>query len=341
MKRVTLRDIARSLDLGVSTVSHALRHEGTIAEKTRHLILERARAMGYQPQPLLASLASKRFRSEKRLHAVPIAYLTLRSSADYKKPNFQPHLPGLRMEAKRLGYRIIPVELSESEPPARLGQRLYRQGVMGIALGLVEYPAHYPWLDFPWDRFCVVACGHHPLSPQVNTIRPSSFRAALHCWRQVHQRGYRRIGSALCQHPEVIPDDEARYGAILYAHEQAGVPLDAPIFRGTHHDHAGLSAWYRQWKPDAVIAFHLGQYWTLRQAGATIPRRVGFACLHALTATFPRASGIDQAVGRVAQQALILLDNMIRHGDRGLRPLPHNVLVGFEWVEGNTLPLRH
>lgn len=49
MRRITLRDIARELDMNESTVSYALAGKGSIGEKTRQLVRETAERMGYVP----------------------------------------------------------------------------------------------------------------------------------------------------------------------------------------------------------------------------------------------------------------------------------------------------
>lgn len=58
--RVTLRDLAKDLDLSVATVSRAF-HEGAgIASKTRGAVLKRAAELGYRPNPMARSLITKR-----------------------------------------------------------------------------------------------------------------------------------------------------------------------------------------------------------------------------------------------------------------------------------------
>ncbi|MCB1488358.1 MAG: LacI family DNA-binding transcriptional regulator [Bauldia sp.] len=57
--RITLRDLARDLDLSVATVSRAFHQNADIAKDTRREVLERAAALGYRPNPLARSLITK------------------------------------------------------------------------------------------------------------------------------------------------------------------------------------------------------------------------------------------------------------------------------------------
>ncbi len=58
MRRVTLRDIAESLNLTINTVSQALRGGKKISEQTRERVRQRAEEMGYIPNGSASSLRS-------------------------------------------------------------------------------------------------------------------------------------------------------------------------------------------------------------------------------------------------------------------------------------------
>lgn len=60
--RVTVKDIARELDVSVATVSRALSPDKVIAPKTRVRVLEKAREMGYAPNLFARGLSSQRSR---------------------------------------------------------------------------------------------------------------------------------------------------------------------------------------------------------------------------------------------------------------------------------------
>ena len=49
MKHVTIKDIARSLCISVSTVSRALTDDKNIRKETREMVIEEAKRLGYKP----------------------------------------------------------------------------------------------------------------------------------------------------------------------------------------------------------------------------------------------------------------------------------------------------
>lgn len=59
-KRITVKDLARDLGMSVSTVSRAFYPDAVVAPETRKLVLERAREIGYKPNPFAQSLITKR-----------------------------------------------------------------------------------------------------------------------------------------------------------------------------------------------------------------------------------------------------------------------------------------
>lgn len=56
MKRITIKDIARTLSLSVSTVSRALTGDKNIRTETREAVLSAAKRLGYRPNPVAKNL---------------------------------------------------------------------------------------------------------------------------------------------------------------------------------------------------------------------------------------------------------------------------------------------
>ena len=46
---VTIKDIARELNISVSTISRALRDTFDVSSETKHLVLEKAKELNYKP----------------------------------------------------------------------------------------------------------------------------------------------------------------------------------------------------------------------------------------------------------------------------------------------------
>ncbi|MFW5657656.1 MAG: LacI family DNA-binding transcriptional regulator [Bacteroidota bacterium] len=60
MKHVTIKDIAKELNLAISTISRAFNDKYDIRPETRQLILNKAREMGYRPNPFARNLLRQR-----------------------------------------------------------------------------------------------------------------------------------------------------------------------------------------------------------------------------------------------------------------------------------------
>ncbi|PVX52304.1 LacI family transcriptional regulator [Balneicella halophila] len=59
-KRVTIKDIAKALDVSISTVSRALKDSPEISPKTRELIKKTAKDMKYHPNPIAVALKTSK-----------------------------------------------------------------------------------------------------------------------------------------------------------------------------------------------------------------------------------------------------------------------------------------
>ncbi len=59
-KRITIKDIAKALDVSISTVSRALKDNPEISKKTRDLIKKTAKEMNYRPNPIAVALKTSK-----------------------------------------------------------------------------------------------------------------------------------------------------------------------------------------------------------------------------------------------------------------------------------------
>ncbi len=60
MKHITIKDIAKKLNVSISTVSRAFNDKYDIKEDTKELILKTAKEMGYRPNPIAKKLIQQR-----------------------------------------------------------------------------------------------------------------------------------------------------------------------------------------------------------------------------------------------------------------------------------------
>jgi len=60
MRHVTIKDIAKALNVSISTISRAFNDKYDVRKETRELIMETAKKMGYKPNPIAQKLISRR-----------------------------------------------------------------------------------------------------------------------------------------------------------------------------------------------------------------------------------------------------------------------------------------
>lgn len=99
---ITIKDIARELNLSISTVSKALRDSYEISAKTKELVLEYARENNYRPNTMAQSL--------KKGHSKSIGIVV--SSIDNQF--FSQVINGIESEAYSQGYNVIFTQTHES-----------------------------------------------------------------------------------------------------------------------------------------------------------------------------------------------------------------------------------
>lgn len=342
MSRPSQKLIAEKLGISVAAVSLALRNKGTVSQKLTAEVKAMAEAVGYRPNPMLASLASHRFRDSGQRIAVPIAMIDLAS----KGMGPGQYATELAQRAEALGYILTTVNAEEFAQYHNPAKTLHNRGVQGLVLiGPVKDATFRE--DFDWSLFSVVQCGRFLQPLPFDTVRPNIFQSMKLAYLQAKSRGYHRIGFALGRHFPLLEDDESRLSAALglqRLHEPDGPQI--PPYFGDIADRDALVAWAKEHRPDCAIGFHVGQCRALRQAGLRIPEEIGYACLHLHRPFYVdeaqslRVSGNDQNLDEIARQTINLLDQKIIHHERGLPEFPKHLLINSSWVEGASLPDR-
>jgi len=336
---ITLSHIAKKAGVSVATASLALRGRGQVADGTAKRIRQIARQLDYRPNPLLASLATRRFRSKGAVEGTPLAILEF--SADFgsqHQKTIVQYSKDVAQFARNLGYSPTIYKLANSSPTEPLSRELYHRMAQGIIIiGSMDMDRFGATMD--WGHYPVVVCARFAHSLPFHTVRPNIFQAIKLAFDNLLGRGYRRIGFALGHHPIPIEDDESRHGAaIALANRFLPIKDRIPPFEGSYNDPKQFLAWFDRYRPDAVVAFSDGQYWVLKDAGYRIPEDVGLIGLHLAAARNPiKLAGLFQNRNEIARQSVLHLDQLIRNREHGLPKLPLSILVPSHWIEGKTI----
>lgn len=328
MGEITITELARALGLGKSTVQRVLSGTGKVSEETRKRVLKVADEMGYARNLYFAALASQRKRGNR---VKPLIHYVNRNL-----PREHPESIGVREAnyleayAKKMGMELRLVDPAVEKHPRHLPKMLWHQGTAGIMLGncgaaFVEGLRALE--DVPvLNLMTTNELPYHRVGFDVA-------KAVQLCWRRLREMGYRRIGCAVMRHNPENSDDRQRYGAALVAVAEEGnlkarIP---PLFEYMPGEDA-YRGWLRLYLPEAVIGFSTGGYWGCREVlGEGVP----YVALHTGTREESQfVPGAKQQLAVHAENAIRLIDSMIRHADCGVPAHRYSLLIDPVWFDG-------
>jgi LacI family transcriptional regulator len=117
--RPTIRDVAKKLNLSITTVSRALDGYSDVAEETRQLVIETARKLGYTP--------NRAARQLRRRKAETVGYILPAGAQHFAEPFFTEFIAGLGNELASRNYDLL-VSAVASEDDEREMYRRWAEG---------------------------------------------------------------------------------------------------------------------------------------------------------------------------------------------------------------------
>lgn len=334
---MTVRDIARRLNVSHATVSRALRDDRRISTEMREKIRQTADEMGYRPDPMLMALAHYRRSNATTPISAELAWINYwpdpRRLHSFRE--FQLYWRGASTEAERCGFRLEEFVLGKEMTAARLEKILLARNIQGILI-----PPHggipSPWDHFNWENFCIVRFGYTVTFPPAHVVTSSQLTDGLIAFENMWKLGYRRIGLV------TIPRMLTRFGAgYLFGQWQqisdiAIPPLILPDVRNDEEDRKALIRWLKKYRPDAILSDIGSMHQSLKKAGYKVPDDVGLAQFSVLDSEAD--AGIDQCSEEIGRAAVQLLISLINHNERGIPEVCRELLIDGRWVNGKTLP---
>lgn len=130
--RLTIRDVAKKLNLSITTVSRALDGYDDVSERTRKLVVETAREMGYAP--------NRAARQLRRQQTDTIGYIIPSNSTGFADPFFSEFIAGLGDEASAHNYDLLVTTAPPSSPNEKAQYERWVQGgkVDGLVVNRVQ-----------------------------------------------------------------------------------------------------------------------------------------------------------------------------------------------------------
>ncbi len=337
-RRVTQKDVAQQAGVTRATVSLALRGNPSIPEETRKRIADVAKRLGYAPDPMLSALAT--YRNQARPPGFHGSLVWLAQTApDYcwrDVLHFTDYLEGAMERAATHGYQVEVMDITELKLSwERAATIATARGVRGLLV--CPQPHADTHMDrFPWADFSAVTFGYSLTRPLLHSVTAAHYRSMMRVVRELHERGYRRIGCAVRPEHDRRLDHNFIAGYLTACTILGLTPL--PVCPDDAHESDGsvLRAWLKAERPDAIITGNHHQMTTFQAWKLEIPGELGVACPTLPWRKDGQAGMLEQnkLIGQVAVDQLVA---MIHRGERGVPAVPQRVLVDSIWVPGTTI----
>jgi LacI family transcriptional regulator len=127
MKGITIKDVAKALNISTSTVSRAFNNKYDIQPSTRDMILAKAKEMGYSPNPIAQGLIMHK------------SFMVGVVVPEFVNSFFPQVIMGIQKELNDAGYQVLIMSSNESaEMELKNVQTLEKNNVDGILISLTH-----------------------------------------------------------------------------------------------------------------------------------------------------------------------------------------------------------
>ncbi|GAB4032230.1 LacI family DNA-binding transcriptional regulator [Spirosoma gilvum] len=304
---VTIKDIARSLNISISTVSRALRGMPEIHPDTRNAVLKLAEELDYQPNQLAKNLAKSRTKT--------IGVIVPNLSYYY----FSAMLNSIEEAALQAGYSVLVCQTNESYLREITNiQNLMRSQVEGFIISLSRDTDNYEHVErLVRKNIPLVLFDRYAESINVSKVIVDNHAAAFKATEHLIENGCRRIGFLAGPAQLVLSNQRiAGYRAALEKHDLwAG---DKYVF---HCDYTTESAIMQTLAmmslpqpPDGVVIISdrmaFSAMYAMNQKGIRIPDDVAIVSFNnePVSALFsPTLTSVNQPIQEMGNETVRLL----------------------------------
>ena len=334
---VRMQDVAAAAKVSASTVSRALHDDPCISASVREKIRAIAQKLGYRPHPLVQALMTQR-RKRHAQTCETIALVTSHAEDAWSgKDVCRWYMNGLKERTSQHGYglEVFPLD-GHRDDPARLARVLKARGIRGVILAFSRDNTEA--VQFPVDHFSVVGLSAYFARTLVDRVHLNGFANVRLALRELRRCGYRRpalvgpernnaiVGgfwtAAMLEEQRSRPDAEC-CPPLIFA-EGTGMRRD-------------FVRWFKEHRPDAIIAYKAPVADFLGVMGVEIPGEVGVAHLFGTEAEMKQTAGINGQLDQVGAAAIDLLVQKLDHHAEGRPAYPRDIFITGSWVEGPTV----
>lgn len=246
---VTIKDIARELNLSTSTVSRALRGSHEISAETKKLVLEYAEKINYRPNPIALSL------KERRSRAIGVVVSEIANNF------FSQAINGIESIAYNRGYHVIFTQSHESFEREKVNvQHLVSRSVDGLLISLSNETTELGFLKDLHDKgFPIVFFDRITDEIETHKVVVNNYQGAMHATEHLVFQGYKKIAH-ITNSPSLSITKERLQG-YKDALEKHGLPYTDTLVKYCNHggmivkeiEEAVNSLYKSKNKPDAIF----------------------------------------------------------------------------------------
>lgn len=180
---VTIKDIAKALNLSTSTVSRALRGSYEISADTKKAVMEYAEKINYRPNPIALSL------KERRTRAIGVVVSEIANNF------FSQAINGIESIAYNRGYHVIITQSHESEEREKVNiDHMAARGVDGLLVSLSSESEDISYLKELHEKGMPIVFFDR-VTDEITThkVIADNYMGAFHATEHLIYQGFKRI----------------------------------------------------------------------------------------------------------------------------------------------------
>ncbi|CAG5071391.1 Catabolite control protein A [Dyadobacter sp. CECT 9623] len=316
MEAITIKDIAKALNLSTSTVSRALRNSYEINPETKKLVMEYAERMNYRPNPIALSLKDSKSKS--------IGVIIPEIANHF----FSQLINGIESIAYNLGYHVVIFQSHDSyEREVANTNYLVSRKVDGLLVSLASLTTDlFHFQDLMERGLPIVFLDRVPKEIETHKVVADNFAGAYEATKHLIQSGRKRI--AHLTSPIYLSNTTERLAGYKQALEDHQLPFDESYVKYCHYggkivseNEAAIQEMLSLPEPpDAIFTasdkLTTGCMAVLQQKKIRIPDEiaiVGFTNIGVADLLNPPLTAVVQPAMDMGQQAVELLIRLIEH----------------------------
>jgi len=239
---VTIKDIAKALNLSTSTVSRALRGSYEISDETKKMVLEYAEKINYRPNPIALSL------KERRSRAIGVVVSEIANNF------FSQAINGIESIAYNRGYHVIITQSHESEEREKVNVMHHAsRSVDGLLISLSSGTVDLTFLKELHDKGLPIVFFDR-ITDEIDThkVTANNYMGAFQATEHLIYQGFKKIAH-ITSSPYLSITKERLQGYVA-ALEKHNMPYNESLVK--YCNHGGMIA---DEVADALVALFKGK----------------------------------------------------------------------------------